>query len=643
MTDHEKPNEEPTKGPDKEAGPQVISRFVKILPNAPGVYRMLDAKGDVIYVGKAHSLKKRVSSYTKFGGHTNRIAKMISLTVDMEFVTTGSETEALLLEANFIKKFKPRYNVHLRDDKSFPYILVRRDHDVPQILKHRGSRSIKGEYFGPFASAGSVNRTLNTLQRAFLLRSCSDSVYETRTRPCLLYQIKRCSAPCTGEIGSDGYHRLVDQAVEFLRGKDRKIHDDLTTKMEKAAESLDFETAALYRDRVQALSHVQSHQGINPATLDEADVVAAYQESGQTCIQVFFFRGGQNWGNRAYFPRHDRSIDAPEVLEAFLSQFYDNKVPARAVLLSHEIKQADLLSEALSLLADRKVEVITPQRGEKKLLIEHALKNASEALSRRMAESASQRRLIEGVAEAFDLEAPPQRIEVYDNSHISGTNALGGMIVAGPEGFLKNQYRKFNIKDKDTNPGDDYAMMREVLTRRFSRLLKENASETGDNNSEDPQEIRGSNWPDLVVIDGGAGQLSTVEAVFADLGIDNVPLVCIAKGPDRDAGLEKFHMPGRQPFMIDPKSPVLYYLQRLRDEAHRFAIGSHRARRKKALGTSPLDEISGVGGKRKRALLNHFGSARAVGNAAQADLEAVDGISKSMAQRIYDFFHDEKQ
>lgn len=521
-----------TKGKTKPAlsGPKVIAKFVKILPSGSGVYRMLDVKGDVIYVGKARNLKKRVTAYTKTGGHTNRIAKMISLTTDMEFVTTRSETGALLLEANLIKKFMPRFNVILRDDKSFPYILVRRDHDIPQILKHRGSRSIKGEYYGPFASAGSVNRTLNVLQRAFLLRTCSDSTYESRSRPCLLYQIKRCSAPCTGEISIPEYGELVDQAVGFLKGKDLKIHEEMTERMEKASKALDFETAAIYRDRVKALSHIHLHQGINPNTVSEADVIAVYQDGGTTCVQVFFFRAGQNWGNRAYFPRHDKGIGTSEILEAFVSQFYDNKPIPKQILLSEEISQNVLIEEAFSIRSERKIEILVPQRGEKRALIDHAITNAKEALERRMAESASQRKLLEGVAELFDMDTPPSRIETYDNSHIQGTNALGGMIVAGPEGFMKNQYRKFNIKDPDVTPGDDYAMMREVLNRRFSRLLKEAGSDESDD--------RSANWPDLVLIDGGAGQLSVAEDVFHDLGVENVTLVSIAKGPERDAGLE---------------------------------------------------------------------------------------------------------
>lgn len=637
----EEVDEGPVDGPvDRQVkGPTVIRNFVRTLPGKPGVYRMLDARSEVLYVGKARNLKKRVQSYTKTGGHTNRIARMISLTVDMEFITTKSEVEALLLETNMIKKMKPRFNVLMRDDKSFPYIVMRRDHDYPQVQKHRGARSIKGDYFGPFASAGSVTRTLNTLQRAFLLRTCSDSVFDARSRPCLLHQIKRCSAPCTGEISKVDYEALVADASAFLDGKDSHLKQELSARMEEAATALDFEHAAVYRDRISALSHIHLQQGINPATVNDADVIAAWQESGQTCVQVFFYRGGSNWGNRAYFPRHEKSYETEDVLAAFVAQFYDNKMPAKSVILSHKLADADLIEEALTLKADHKITLLTPQKGEKLSLVEYALTNAEEALGRRMAESASQRRLLEGVANAFDLDAPPQRIEVYDNSHIQGTNALGGMVVAGPEGFLKNQYRKFNIKDKATTPGDDYGMMREVLTRRFSRLLKEmeKTSESEDVRSQD----KPSNWPDLVLIDGGQGQLSVVEDVFVELGIDTVALVCISKGPDRDAGLEKFHMPGRAPFMIDPKSPVLYYLQRLRDEAHRFAIGSHRAKRKKAMNASPLDSISGVGGKRKRALLNHFGSARAVSNAALGDLVAVEGISDSIAQRIYDYFREE--
>ncbi|WP_436638426.1 excinuclease ABC subunit UvrC [Microbaculum sp. FT89] len=689
-------------------GPSVIAAMVRRLPNGPGVYRMLDRKGDVLYVGKARSLKKRVGNYARIGGQTQRIARMIAETAAMEFVSTQTETEALLLEANLIKRLRPRYNVLLRDDKSFPYILITRDHPAPQIVKHRGARNRKGDYFGPFASAGAVGRTINALQRAFLLRSCSDSVYESRTRPCLLYQIKRCAAPCTGEISLDDYAVLVKEAEAFLSGKSRAVREDLAHQMEAAAERLEFETAAVYRDRLAALSHVQAHQGINPQTVDEADVFAVHQDGGQTCIQVFFFRTGQNWGNRAYFPRADKSLDAAEVLGAFIAQFYDDKPVPRLILLSDEIEETALLCEALSLNAGHKVEVAVPKRGEKRELVEHALSNAKEALGRRLAESASQARLLAGVAEAFGLDEAPRRVEVYDNSHIMGTNAVGGMVVAGPEGFEKGQYRKFNIKGADLTPGDDYAMMREVLTRRFKRLLKETGRAPGGGDApghtagphpeegadapvsrdgrgagavpppfetqaapapqdegpeqmprsrRDPEARQGavstddldipdvvedddSPWPDLVLIDGGQGQLSAARAVMAELGLEDVPLVAIAKGVDRDAGREEFHIPGRQPFRLAPRDPVLYFVQRLRDEAHRFAIGSHRARRKKALAANPLDEIAGIGPTRKRALLRHFGSAKAVSRAGLADLEAAPGISAQMARQVYDFFHE---
>jgi len=630
-------------------GPSVIAETVKRLPNGPGVYRMFDAKGDVLYVGKARSLKKRVTSYTRIGGQTNRIARMIAETASMEFVSTGTETEALLLEANLIKRLRPRYNVLLRDDKSFPYILITRDHDAPQIVKHRGARNKKGDYFGPFASAGAVGRTINALQRAFLLRSCSDSVYESRTRPCLLYQIKRCAAPCTGEISLDDYAVLVKEAEDFLSGKSRAVREDLARQMEAAAENLEFETAAVYRDRLAALSHVQAHQGINVRSIDEADVFAVHQEGGQTCIQVFFFRTGQNWGNRAYFPRADKSLEAPEVLGAFIGQFYDDKPVPRLVLLSDDIEDRELLAEALALNAGHKVEVAVPKRGEKRELVAHALSNAKEALGRRLAESASQAKLLAGVAEALGLDEPPRRIEVYDNSHIMGTNPVGGMIVAGPEGFEKGQYRKFNIKSADLTPGDDYAMMREVLKRRFTRLLKESGRETGTADTPDethrphPEgDTDASPWPDLVLIDGGPGQLSAAQEVMAELGIEDAPLVAIAKGVDRDAGREVFHIPGRQPFRLPPRDSVLYFVQRLRDEAHRFAIGSHRARRKKAMAANPLDEIAGIGPTRKRALLRHFGSAKAVSRAGLADLEAAPGISAQMARAVYDFFHEGK-
>jgi len=603
-----------------------IAAYVKTLPDAPGVYRMLDAKNDVLYVGKAKSLKKRVASYAKSGGHTERIARMISETADMLFVTTASETEALLLESNLIKRLKPRYNVSFRDDKSFPNILLRQDHAFPQLLKHRGAKTVKGIYFGPFANTGAVNRTLNTLQRAFLLRSCSDSVFESRTRPCLLFQIKRCSAPCVGRIDKTAYAELVDEAELFLAGKSRTVQAELVKDMEASAEALDFEHAARLRDRVRAMHQVQSTQGINPAAFAEADLFAAFNQGGETCVQVFFFRAGQNWGNRPYFPRHAQELSTGEVLEAFIGQFYDERPAPGLILLSEDIPNRELLAEALSLRAERKVQIAVPERGEKRDLVEMALNNAREQLGRRVAENAAQRELLDGVAEAFALDAPPKRIEAYDNSHIQGGHAVGGMIVAGPDGFEKGEYRKFNIKTAELTPGDDYAMMREVLTRRFSRLMKED---------EDAK----AKWPDLVLIDGGPGQLAVVCQVFADLGVEDVALVTISKGAERDAGYEHFHLPGKTPFRLDQKSPVLYYLQRLRDEAHRFAVGSHRKKRSKAIGANPLDEIAGVGGARKRALLQHFGSARAVAGASLGDIEAVEGVSGTLAKKIYDFFH----
>jgi len=624
-------------------GPAVIADMVRRLPNGPGVYRMFDAAGEVLYVGKARSLKKRVASYARIGGQTNRIVRMIAETASMEFVSTETETEALLLEANLIKRLRPRYNVLLRDDKSFPYILITRGGDAARIVKHRGARNRQGDYFGPFASAGAVDRTINALQRAFLLRSCSDSVYESRTRPCLLYQIKRCAAPCTGEIAPDAYERLVGEAEDFLSGKSRAVREDLARQMEAAAENLEFETAAVYRDRLAALSHVQSHQGINVRTLEEADVFAIHQEGGQSCIQVFFFRTGQNWGNRAYFPRADKSLEPAEVLGSFIAQFYDDKPCPKLVLLSDKVEDADLLADALAIRAGHKVQVSVPQRGEKRELVAHALANAREALGRRLAESASQARLLKGLAETFGLDEAPRRIEVYDNSHIMGSSPVGAMIVAGPEGFEKGQYRKFNIKSTDLTPGDDYAMMREVLTRRFTRLLKEAgpASEEPPSSESAPQDDDTETlWPDLILIDGGPGQLSAASAVMAELGIENAPLVAIAKGLDRDAGREEFHIPGRKPFRLAPRDPVLYFVQRLRDEAHRFAIGSHRARRKKAMAANPLDEIAGVGPTRKRALLRHFGSAKAVSRAGLADLEATPGISAQTARAVYDHFHE---
>jgi excinuclease ABC subunit C len=607
-------------------GPARIQAYLKTLPDAPGVYRMLDAKGNVLYVGKAKSLKKRVASYVKTGGHIDRIARMIADTTEMLFVTTASEIEALLLESNLIKRLKPRYNVSFRDDKSFPNILLREDHPFPQILKHRGARSAKGIYFGPFASAGAVNRTLSALQRAFLLRSCSDSVFESRTRPCLLFQIKRCSAPCTARVAAEDYRKLVDEAEAFLTGKSRTVQERLVEEMSIASEALDFERAARLRDRLRAMSHIQSHQGINPSTFADADVFAAYGQGGHVCIQVFFFRAGQNWGNKPYFPRADRELSTSEVLESFIGQFYDERTAPALILASEAMPQKQLLQAALSLKAGRKIEILVPQRGEKRDILEMALQNAREQLARRLAENSAQRELLEGVAETFGLETAPRRIEVYDNSHIQGSNAVGALIVAGPDGFEKGEYRKFNIKSTDLTPGDDYGMMREVLTRRFSRLVRE---------AEDTR----AKWPDVVLIDGGPGQLAVARSVLEDLGVEDVLLVGVAKGPERDAGREHFHVKDREPFRLDPKSPVLYYLQRLRDEAHRFAIGSHRKKRAKALGANPLDEVAGVGASRKRALLQHFGSARAVASASLPDLEAVSGVSAALARRIYDFFH----
>jgi excinuclease ABC subunit C len=603
-----------------------IQAYLKTLPDAPGVYRMLDRKGDVLYVGKAKSLKKRVASYAKTGGHNERISRMIADTAEMLFVTTASETEALLLESNLIKRLKPRYNVSYRDDKSFPNILLREDHAFPQLLKHRGAKTTKGVYFGPFASAQAVGRTLNTLQRAFLLRSCSDSVFESRTRPCLLFQIKRCSAPCVGRIDETGYRELVGEAELFLDGKSRAVQAELVGDMNKASEALDFERAARLRDRVRAMNQIQSTQGINPTTFSEADVFAAHAEGDDICIQVFFFRAGQNWGNRPYFPRHPRELSTAEILSAFIGQFYDERPAPKLILLSEDIPESGLLAEALAMRAGHRIEIASPQRGEKRDIVDMAVQNAREQLARRVAENSAQRELLDGVAELFGLEAPPRRIEVYDNSHIQGAQAVGGMIVAGPDGFEKGEYRKYNIKSAELTPGDDYAMMREVLTRRFARLVKEEG---------DPK----TKWPDLALIDGGPGQLAVACQVFADLGVEDVTLVGISKGPDRDAGREHFYIPGREPFRLDPKSPVLYYLQRLRDEAHRFAIGTHRKKRSKAIGANPLDEIAGVGAGRKRALLQHFGSARAVAGASLADLETVAGVSDTLAKKIYDFFH----
>lgn len=608
-------------------GAALIKDEVRRLPDRPGVYRMMGDDGEVLYVGKARSLKKRVLQYAQGRFHTQRIAHMVDLTRSMEFVTTRTETDALLLEINLIKQLKPRFNVLLRDDKSFPEIVIRREHPAAQLRKHRGAHAIKGDYFGPFASANAVNRTLNTLQKAFLLRSCSDSVYESRTRPCMLHQIKRCAAPCTGLISLEDYNGLVEQAGDFLRGKSRAVMARLADDMQAASDDMEFERAARLRDRIRALAAVAQETQINPETLEEADVFALHAEGGQACVQVFFFRAGQNWGNRAYFPRVDKADEDADVMGAFLGQFYDDKPIPKLILLNIEPADCALLAEAFCQKSGRKVEIAKPQRGEKKQLVEHALINAREALGRKMAEGSAQSKLLAGVAEAFGLEAPPERIEVYDNSHIMGTNAVGGMIVAGPEGFQKSQYRKFNIRGADLTPGDDFGMMKEVLRRRFGRMVKEEEEGL-------PDVVR----PDLVLIDGGMGQVNAVMEIMADLGVDDVPVVGVAKGPDRDAGLERFYIPGKPYFMLEPKSPVLYYLQRLRDEAHRFAIGSHRTRRAIDLKKNPLDEIDGVGPGRKRALLHAFGSARGVSRASVDDLAKVDGVNRQLAQRIYDFF-----
>jgi excinuclease ABC subunit C len=632
-------------------GPELIQAYVKLLPNGPGVYRMLNESGDVLYVGKARSLKKRVSNYAQGRGHTNRIESMVRLTANMEFITTRTETEALLLEANLIKRLRPRFNVLLRDDKSFPYILLTEETEAPGIYKHRGARSRKGSYFGPFASAQAVDRTINSLQRAFLLRTCTDSVYESRTRPCLLHQIKRCAGPCTGEVSIEAYTQMVDEAKDFLSGKSQKVKSTMAEAMQQAAESLDFERAAVYRDRLAALSHVQSHQGINPQTVENADVFAIFHQGGLSCIQVFFFRTGQNWGNRAYFPKADASLTAPEVLGAFLSQFYDDKPCPRHILISETLDEQSLLGDALSMHAGHKVTISQPRRGEKRDLIKHAQANAKDAHNRRLAETSTQASLLKGFAKTFDLESPPRRIEVYDNSHIMGTNAVGGMIVAGQEGFVKNQYRKFNIKSEDITPGDDFGMMREVIERRFSRLVKEHGKPEKSNEADKVQEEANADgadntmppWPDVLLIDGGQGQISAVLSVLRELDItDCVSVIGVAKGVDRDAGRERFVVKGRSTFSLPPRDPVLYFVQRMRDEAHRFAIGTHRARRKKEMIKNPLDEIDGIGPARKRSLLHHFGTAKAVSRAGLDDLVTVDGISEAMAQLIYDHFHEDR-
>ena len=704
-------------------GVEVIKDNLSRLPGKPGVYRMFGKDGEVLYVGKAKNLKNRVSNYAKLGGHTQRIALMIALTVSMEFVVTETETEALLLEANLIKRLKPRFNILLRDDKSFPYILIRRDHPAPQIVKYRGKKKLKGDYFGPFASAGSVTRTLDTLQKAFLLRTCEDSVFDSRSRPCMLHQIKRCSAPCVDLISPEKYRKLADQAADFLRGKVVKLHKQLAEEMDAAAEALEFEQAARLRDRIRAIAAVRASQDINPEGVEEADVFALAADGGQSCVQVFFYRSGQNWGTKAYYPRHEKDSTPGDILAAFLVQFYDDRPPPRLILTSHEPEQAELICEALSLQVDRKVELRTPSRGGKRELVMQALNNAREALSRKLAETASQTRLLEEVKKVFDLPEPPKRIEVYDNSHIQGSNAVGGMVVAGPEGFEKNQYRKFNIKDADLEPGDDYGMMREVMRRRFSRLMKEagitadgapedstsdragtaapasagnssehqttsdttalsathregaaeaggqttneRADQSSDASSPPPTSDRegagasslrdngteqtkrknllkkSPNYPDLVLIDGGMGQLNAVIETLRELGLttDDITLVSIAKGPDRNAGREKFFRPNKAPFQLPETAPVLYYLQRLRDEAHRWAIGAHRTRRSADIKKNPLDEIEGIGPARKKALLHRFGSAKGVALAKLADLETVEGVSQALAERIYGHFH----
>lgn len=626
-------------------GMDLIGEFVKHLPNSPGVYRMFNEANDVLYVGKARSLKKRVGNYAQGRVHSNRIAQMVRLTAHMEFVTTRTETEALLLEANLIKRLRPRFNVLLRDDKSFPYILITADNRAPAIFKHRGARARKGDYFGPFASAGAVGRTINSLQRAFLIRTCTDSVFETRTRPCLLYQIKRCSGPCTHEVSDEGYAELVKEAKDFLSGKSQSVKTAIARQMNEAAEDLDFERAAVYRDRLAALSHVQSHQGINPAGIEEADVFAIHHEGGISCIQVFFFRTGQNWGNRAYFPKADPSLPGSEILNAFLAQFYDDKPVPKQILLSETVEEQELLAAALGEKAGHKVTINVPQRGEKKDITDHVLANAREAHGRKLAETSSQARLLKGFAETFNLPYVPRRIEIYDNSHIMGTNAVGGMVVAGPEGFVKNHYRKFNIKSTDITPGDDFGMMREVMTRRFSRLLKEEGkpdrAKTLTPTPEEAADMPFPAWPDVILIDGGQGQMTAVRAILDELDIrDSVIAIGVAKGVDREAGRERFFADGRSDFSLPPRDPVLYFIQRMRDEAHRFAIGSHRARRKKEMVRNPLDEISGIGPGRKRSLLQHFGTAKAVSRAGLNDLMNVTGISEAVARQIYNHFHE---
>ena len=611
-----------------KTGYETIQGYLRTLDSSPGVYRMLDAESRVLYVGKARNLKNRVSSYSRPGQHSPRISRMISETASMMFLTTRTETEALLLEQNLIKQLKPKYNVLLRDDKSFPFIFISSEHDFPRLEKHRGAKTRKGRYYGPFASAGAVNRTLNTLQKIFLLRTCSDREVEAGNRPCLNYHMKRCAGPCGGKVTQQEYAKLVQEADDFLQGKTSKVQEQLATDMAAASEAMEFERAASLRDRIRALTQVQSAQGINPQTVGEADIFALHTDGGQACVQVFFIRSNQNWGNHDYYPRISGDEDPAEVMEAFVGQFYANREPPRMLLLSHGVDNQDLMEQALAEKAGRKVALIIPQRGEKAELVQSALRNARESLARKMSETATQAKLLKGLAEAFDLEAPPKRIEAYDNSHIQGAHAVGAMIVAGPDGFDKNQYRKFNIKGEDLTPGDDFGMMKEVLTRRFQRLLKE-----------DPERAQGT-WPDLLLIDGGAGQVSAVQEIMDNLGVADIPMIGVAKGEDRDAGKEEFHRTGKPVMALRHNDPVLYFIQRMRDEVHRFAIGTHRAKRSKAIGATLLDSIPGVGATRKRALLAHFGSAKAVSRANLADLKAVNGVSANMAQTIYDYFHE---
>ena len=614
--------------PDFDTGIAAIRNVLNTLPLKPGVYRMHDARGDVLYVGKARALKNRVGNYVQIDRLPNRLRRMVALTRSMTIVTTNSEAEALLLEAQLIKRYRPAYNVLLRDDKSFPFILLRADHQFPRIQKHRGARRHKGQYYGPFASAGSVNQTLNALQKLFLLRSCTDSFFNNRDRPCLLYQIKRCSAPCVGRIDDASYNNLVADAKSFLDGKSSAVQTKLAKEMESAAEALDFERAAMVRDRLRALTFIQGAQAINAEGVGDADIFALAHRNGVMGIQAFFIRGGQNWGHRSFFPAHVAEMSEDEVFTSFLAQFYEDVPPAKSIFLDRQLTEADLLAEALSERAERKIEISMPQRGDRVRLVKQATRNAEEALDRRLAESTTQGKLLQEVADLFELPEPPRRIEVYDNSHIQGTNALGAMIVAGPEGFIKGQYRKFNIKNPDTAPGDDFAMMREVMARRFGRLM-----------AEEGEQERDENWPDLVLIDGGKGQMSAVMHIVRELGVEDVAFIGVSKGPDRHAGRETFHFPDGREFTLPVNAPVMFYLQRLRDEAHRFAIGAHRAKRSKAITVSPLDEVPGIGPSRKKALLMHFGTARAVRNASLEDLQKAPGVSAAVAQTVYDYFH----